>query len=156
MRDIANPFEFSRHRYRKCSRWQMTTDLIRLGAAWKRDKMPGTVTGFESTFSRFPRTLETVISPYKQEYWLKIDREESQFKFLSSNFFGEFTLVVNRCDPLVIRPGFVIFYGFRRQEKCLCIPTVAHVISTIHRSKAVSSLVLYEAFLLDIISFYTP
>jgi len=65
----------------------MTTDLIRLGAAWKRDKMPGTVTGFESTFSRFPRTLETVISPYKQEYWLKIDREESQFKFLSSDFF---------------------------------------------------------------------
>lgn len=157
MRDIANPFVFSRHRYRKCSRWQMTTDLIRLGAAWKRDKMPGTVTGFESTFSRFPRTLETVISPYKQEYWLKIDREESQFKFLSSDFFSVDSLW-SLTDAIRSWFGRVSWFSTvsAGQEKCLCIPTVAHVISTIHRSKAVSSLVLYEAFLLDIISFYTP
>lgn len=87
-RDIGNPPFYFHGIGRKCSRWQMTTDLIRLGAAWKGDKMPGTVTGFESAFSRFPRTLETVILPHKQEYCLKIDREESRFKFPSSDFFS--------------------------------------------------------------------
>jgi len=47
--------------------------------------MPGTVTDFESAFSRFPRSLETVISPRKQEH-LEIEREESWFKFLSDDF----------------------------------------------------------------------
>lgn len=47
--------------------------------------MPGTVTDFESAFSRFPRGLETVISPRKQEH-LEIEREESWFKFLSGDF----------------------------------------------------------------------
>lgn len=100
--------------------------------------MPGTVTDFESAFSRFPRGLETVISPRKQEH-LEIEREErvglNSFQVTS---LDGFTLVVSRCDPLVIRPGFVIFHGFSRQEKCLaiiCLCTAtrgAHVISSEH------------------------
>lgn len=135
----------------------MTTDLIRFGAAWKRDEMPGTVTGFESAFNRFPRTLETVISPYKQEYCLKIDREESQFKFLSSDFFSVDSLW-SLTDAIRSWFGRVSWFStVSAGKRNVFVPWLLHTWSpTIHRSKAVSSLVLYEAFLLDIISFYTP
>jgi hypothetical protein len=118
-RDIAEtPFHFLGDR--KCRRWQMTGDLIRLGAARKAAEMAGTVTGLESAFKRFPRGSATVIPLGRKQG----EREPSWFKSLSVSIeerrasrgftFGPLAGAIR----LVIRPDLAILHGsFPKRRK---------------------------------------
>lgn len=108
--------------------------------------MPGTVTDFDSAFTRFPRSLVTVIpSARKQEQPREERREPSWFKSLSratsltkTNSLGSLADVI----WLVIRPDLVILHGFPAGKRNVFVMWTcsAHAILFEHCAGAVSAI----------------